>query len=161
VPDVLVGYAALRRGFRAGLITALLAAFGAVAGGAAMYLWSARAPDQAMAAVEAVPAVSPAMIEAADADMSRDGWLVASLKGPLTSTPYKVYAALAPAHGANLPAFAAAALPVRLPRFLAVAAVLALIGAAAKGRLPERAVIAAFTAGWVLFYGWFWFAHPG
>ena len=161
MPDVLIGYVALRRGVRAGLIVAVLAALGASVGGAAMYLWSVRAPEQALAAVEAVPAVSSAMVEAASADMTSDGWFVAALKGPLTSTPYKVYAALAPSHGASLPAFAAAGAPVRLPRFVGVAVVMALIGAALKGRVPDRAVIAVFTAGWVLFYGWFWLAHPG
>ena len=160
VPDVLIGFAALRRGVRAGLIAAVLAALGASVGGAAMYLWSTRAPEQALAAVEAVPAVSPAMIQTA-ADEMADGWFVASLKGPLTNTPYKVYAALAPTQGAGLPAFAAAGLPVRLPRFLGVAVVMAIIGAALKGRVSDRIVIAVFTAGWVLFYGWFWLAHPG
>lgn len=160
VPDVLIGFVALRRGLRAGLIAALMAAIGASVGGAAMYLWAERAPARALAAVEAVPAVSPAMIAAADADMA-DGWFVASLKGPLTSTPFKVYAALAPSHGASLPAFSAAALPVRLPRFLGVALVMALIGATVARNLSGRWTIRAFTAGWVLFYGWFWFAHPG
>ena len=120
-----------------------------------------RSPEQALAAVEAVPAVSPAMIAAADADMTSNGWFMASLKGPLTSTPYKVYAALAPGHGAGLAAFAAAGAPVRLPRFVGVAVVMALIGAALKGRVSDRIVIVVFTAGWVLFYGWFWLAHPG
>lgn len=161
VPDVLIGFVALRRGVRAGLIAAVLAALGASVGGAAMYLWSDRAPEQALAAVEAVPAVSPAMIEAASADMRSDGWFLASLKGPLTSTPFKVYAALAPGHGASLSAFAAAGAPVRLPRFLAVAVAMALIGAALKGRVSDRVVIAVFTGGWVMFYGWFWLAHPG
>lgn len=160
MPDVLIGYVALRRGLRAGAIAALLAALGASLGGAAMYLWAERAPAQARAAVEAVPAVSPAMVEAARADMAH-GWFVASLKGPLTSTPYKVYAALAPSQGASLPAFAAAGVPVRLPRFLGVAVLFALIGAVARRNLSERWVITAFTAGWVLFYGWFWLAHPG
>lgn len=160
MPDVLIGFVALRRGLRAGLLAALLAATGASVGGAAMYLWAESAPDQALAAVEAVPAVSSAMVAAADADMA-GGWFVASLKGPLTSTPFKVYAALAPSHGAGLAAFAAAALPVRLPRFLGVALVMALIGMVLKGRVPDRAAIAAFTVGWVLFYGWFWLAHPG
>ena len=50
---------------------------------------------------------------------------------------------------------------MRLPRFLGVAVVMAIIGAALKGRVSDRIVIAVFTAGWVLFYGWFWLAHPG
>jgi hypothetical protein len=101
------------------------------------------------------------MVETARADIRKDGWFVAAMKGPLSSTPYKVYAALAPEAGASLPAFAAAALPVRLPRFLLVAAGWALIGAAARGRISRRVLLAAFTVTWVLFYGWFWTAHPG
>lgn len=141
-----------------GAMASLAAGLGAMVGGAMMWSWSAGSPA-ALRAVAAVPAVSPAMIEAARADMAKDGWLLASLKGPLTQTPYKVYAALAPQAGAGLPAFAAAALPVRLPRFLLVAAVFAGIGAAMRGRFGPKTTLAIFTAGWLLFYGWFWFVR--
>ncbi len=161
VPDVIISYVALRRGFRAGVIACLLAATGASLGGAAMFAWSAARPEAAMAAVGAVPAVSDDMIAEARNRMRKDGWFVAALKGPLTSTPYKVYAALAPAEGSGMPAFAAAAFPVRLPRFLLVAAAFAAIGAVAGGRVGRRTLLAAFTVGWVLFYGWFWISHPG
>ncbi|MDG2531008.1 hypothetical protein [Caulobacter endophyticus] len=144
-----------------GALTSLLAALGAMVGGAAMWLWSANAPDAALKAVAAVPSVSDAMIDKARDDMAREGWILASLKGPLTSTPYKVYAALAPQAGAGLPVFAAAALPVRLPRFLLVAAAFSLIGAIMRGRVGPRTLLAVFTAGWVLFYGWFWMTRPG
>ena len=143
-----------------GVIAALLAAIGAMIGGTAMYGWSARDPAAARAAVAAVPAVSDAMIAQADADMSRDGWLVAALKGPLTSTPYKVYAMLAPAKGASAPAWAVAAFPVRLPRFLLVAAAFAILGRLFEGRISRRMLLGAFALGWLLFYGWFWFGHP-
>jgi len=160
VPDVIISLVALRRGFRIGVIAALLAATGAMIGGSAMYGWSVRNPAAARAAVVAVPAVSEPMIAKADADMSRDGWLVAALKGPLTSTPYKVYAMLAPAQGASLPAWAAAAFPVRLPRFLLVAVGFAILGRLLQGRIPPRMLLGAFAFGWALFYGWFWFGHP-
>lgn len=161
VPDVIISYVAMTRGFRAGVIACLLAALGAGLGGAAMYAWSEHQPQQAMAAVQAVPAVSEAMVETARADIRESGWFIAAMKGPLTSTPYKVYAALAPEAGASLPAFAVAALPVRLPRFLLVAAGWALIAAVARRRISRRVLLAAFTVTWVLFYGWFWTAHPG
>lgn len=161
MPDVIISFVALRRGFRAGVMACLLAAAGAAVGGAAMYAWSARAPEQALAAVRAAPAVSDAMVVDAQSDMRREGWFVAALKGPLTSTPYKVYAALAPDEGASLPAFAAAAFPVRLPRFLAVAGVFALLRAVAGRKVSAKLQLAAFTGGWVLFYGWFWTVHPG
>lgn len=144
-----------------GALCAVLAAAGAMIGGSAMYGWSVRDHDAARAAVAAVPAVSDAMIAEADADMTREGWVVAALKGPLTSTPYKVYAMLAPSQGASPAGWAAAALPVRLPRFLIVTLVFAAIGRFLKGRVSTPMLLGVFTLGWVLFYGWFWLSHPG
>ena len=161
VPDLLISWLAMNRGLKAGAWSSLLAALGAVVGGAAIWLWSASDPSAARAAVSAVPAVSEAMISRADADMRRSGWFVASMKGPLTSTPYKVYAMLAPRHGAPLEAFAPAALPVRLPRFLLVAAGFALVGHLLRFRIDRRILLAAFTAGWLLFYAVFWLTVPG
>lgn len=138
-----------------------MAAVGAGVGGSALYAWSVQDPAAARAAVSAVPAVSEAMIADAGHDMRREGWFLAALKGPLTSTPFKVYAMLAPSAGANPLAFAAAALPVRLPRFLFVTVGFALLGRLAAVRLSSRWTLGAFTAGWVLFYGWFWLTHPG
>jgi len=144
-----------------GAIVAVIAAAGAMIGGSVIYGWSVRDPEAARAAVAAVPAVSDQMIADAEADMAREGWLLAALKGPIMSTPYKVYAALAPAQRATPVAWALAAFPVRLPRFLLVAAGFAILRRLAEGRIPPRTVLAAFTAGWVLFYGWFWFTHSG
>jgi len=161
VPDILIGWVVLRRGWRAGVLVAVLATAGASIGGAALYALSDRYPPSTWNAVSKVPAVSREMMEQAETDVIRDGWLVAAMKGPLTSTPYKVYAALAPRHGASLPAWAAAAFPIRLPRFLLVVAGFALIGRVLEGRVSRRMLLAGFTLGWVLFYGWFWLSHPG
>lgn len=160
VPDVIVGGVALAKGLRAGLIACLLAAAGASLGGGAMYLWSQGDPAGARAAVEAVPAVSTAMIDQARADMAREGWLTAALKGPLISTPYKVYAMLAPEAGAALPAWMTAAFPVRLPRFLLAALGFAAARRLAEGRVSRRKLTILFALGWMLFYGWFWVSHP-
>lgn len=161
VPDVLISWVALRHGLKAGAIACLLAAAGAGIGGATMYGWSARDPAAALNAVAAVPAVSIPMIVHAGVAMDREGWFAAALKGPITSTPYKVYALLAPSKGARLPAFALAALPIRLPRFLLAAVAFAAIGRLAQGRIDARWLMTGFTAWWVLFYVWFWASHPG
>jgi len=161
VPDLLISWVAMNRGLKAGAWASLLAALGAVIGGALIFFWSANDPASARRAVSAVPAVSDAMIADAQADIDANGWFIAAMKGPLTSTPYKVYALLAPKSGAPLAAFAPAALPVRLPRFLIVAAIFALIGALFRERIDRRILLAAFTAGWLLFYLWFWTAHQG
>ena len=138
-----------------------MAAIGAGLGGAAMYAWSSRDPDAALRAVAAVPAVSTSMIVHASVDMDRDGWFLAALKGPVTSTPYKVYAMLAPSKGARLPVFAVAALPVRLPRFLFVAVCFAVFRHVLEGRVAPRWIQAGFGIGWLLFYAAFWASHPG
>ncbi|MDQ0466819.1 hypothetical protein QO010_004615 [Caulobacter ginsengisoli] len=160
VPDVIISGVALSKGLRAGLIACLLAAAGAGLGGGAMYVWSQRDPAAALSAVAAIPSVSDAMIAQARTDIARDGWLVAALKGPMSSTPYKVYAMLAPSSGASLPAWMAAAFPVRLPRFIVVALAFALARRLAQGRISRRGLTILFSAGWVLFYGWFWAVHP-
>ncbi len=161
VPDVLIGWVALRHGFRAGAVACLLAAVGAGIGGAAMYGWSVRDPSAALNAVSAVPAVSTPMIVHASVAMDCEGWFAAALKGPVTSTPYKVYALLAPSKGATVWGFALGALPIRLPRFLLAAVAFAAIRWLARGRIDDRWLITGFTAWWVLFYVWFWVAHPG
>jgi hypothetical protein len=143
------------------VVACLAAAVGASMGGAAMYRWSTQDPEAALRAVAAVPAVSGPMIVNANLAMARDGWLVAAMKGPVTSTPYKVYALLAPSHGASLPAFALAALPVRLPRFLFVAACFALLKRAVEPRFGPKWIASGFAIGWLLFYVWFWASHPG
>lgn len=158
---MIISWIAIRKGVKAGAIAAVLAALGAMVGGSVLYQVAARDPAATLAVVEKVPAVSPAMISAARVDMDAGGWLVASLKGPLTSTPYKVYAALAAERGVGAPAWAAAALPIRLPRFLLVALGFALIGRLMEGRVSPRLRLGLFTVGWVLFYGWFWLSHPG
>ena len=158
---MLIGYVALKHGLKAGAIACLLAAVGAGIGGAAMYSWSARQPEAALATVAAVPAVSTPMIIKASVDMDREGWFPAALKGPVTSTPYKVYALLAPSKGASLPGFALGALPIRLPRFLLAAVAFAAIRRLAEGRISARWLMTGFTTWWVLFYVWFWVVHPG
>lgn len=126
-----------------------------------MYVWSQQQPQAARQAVGALPAVTGPMMAKAAADMHREGWLVAAMKGPLTNTPYKVYAIEAPRQGASLAGFVAAALPVRLPRFLVMAAAFALIGRIVGARVSQRTVLWVFTGAWVLFYGWFWLSHRG
>lgn len=73
-----------------------------------------------------------------------DNWFLATFLGPLSSTPFKLYAILAPAVGAPLPAFALAAIAARLPRFLIVAIGVSLIGRILGRWLSERQLI------WVL-----------
>jgi len=160
VPDVILTFIGLKRGARSAAFASLIAAIGAACGGTVMYLWSARDPAAAQQAVLAVPAISDAMYAAAREAMQTHGWFVATFEGPLTSTPYKVYATLAPHVGAPLPAFALASIIARLPRFLAVSIGVALIGRVLRRWFSERQRLWVLIGAWLLFYAAFFARMP-
>lgn len=160
VPDVLIGWLAVSRGLRVGIRAARDAAFGAVLGGILLFAWSARSPG-ALVMVQATPAISQTMVDAARADIEKRGWFRAALSGPRSSTPFKVYAALAPQAGVNPILFALATAPLRLPRFLLVAAGFAVIGMVLRRKLSPCVLFLCYGGGWGLFYLWFFRAHPG
>ncbi|MFT3728181.1 MAG: hypothetical protein QM759_10190 [Terricaulis sp.] len=159
VPDVILSFIALRRGPRDGLRAALAAALGASAGGIVMYLWSSAAPHAAHAAVSAVPAINEHMIAAAQAAMSAH-WFTATMLGPLTSTPFKVYAILAPQAGAPLWAFAIGAVFARLPRFVLAVLAVSVIAPVLRRRLSARALHIVLAVFWVVFYTYFFLRMP-
>lgn len=159
VPDVLLSYIGVKRGPRAAALASLIAAIGAGGGGALMYLWSRSDPSAAYAAVLAVPAISAEMAEQA-AEAMRDDWFTATLLGPLSSTPFKLYAILAPHAGVSLPAFVLAAIAARLPRFVVVSVGAALLARALRHRLGERRLIWALAGAWLLFYAVFFTFMP-
>lgn len=159
VPDVLLSAIGLKRGVRAGVVASFCAALGAGLGGAAMFLWSAHDAEAARAAVLAVPAVSEAMAARAEAAMSEQGWFAAALGGPLSFTPFKLYAILAPHAGANVAGFALLSVIARLPRFLIISVAAALARKFATA-LPPSWLSWALGLGWLIFYVVFFTVTP-
>ena len=159
VPDVLLSYIGLKRGAKDAARASLIAAIGAGIGGAIMYLWSASDPAAAREAVLAVPAISDAMAARA-AEAMADNWFMATFLGPLSSTPFKVYAILAPYAGASLPAFAFAGIIARLPRFLIVSIGTAFIARVLTPRVSAQVQTWALAGAWVLFYAVFFALMP-
>jgi membrane protein YqaA with SNARE-associated domain len=154
VPDVILSLIGLKRGARDAAFASLIAAIGAACGGIVMCLWSAHDPAAAHAAVNAVPAVSDAMMARAQYDMG-EHWFYATALGPLTSTPYKVFAVLAPQAGVPLVLFAIGSVFARLPRFL-LASVAAALARRWLGRwFSERALTYALAVFWIGFYAIF------
>jgi hypothetical protein len=160
VPDVLLSYIAVRRGLREGLLACLLAALGASLGGTLMYLWSARDLANAQAAVLLVPAVNAEMLETAWQAMLAKGWFAATFEGPLTATPFKVYAILAPQVGAGLNAFALAAILARLPRFLIVTTGAGVLGRLLEPFVAQRKIMIGLAVIWLVFYAVYWLRVP-
>ena len=159
VPDVILSYIGLKRGVAAAARASIIAATGASVGGVIMYLWSTNDPAMAREAVLAVPAISEAMVHHAEQVMA-ENWFLATFLGPLTSTPFKVFAILAPHAGASLPAFALAAIAARLPRFLIVSISVSLIGRFLSRWLSERQLIWVFIGAWLVFYAVYFALMP-
>ena len=155
VPDVLLSLVAvfsLRRASRH--IAAAVA--GAAAGGAVMFLWAQGNPESARAAVKKVPFVTEAMFARVDAGFQKSGMLAVYL-GPMTGTPYKIYALAAP-NFTRLTPFVFATIPARGWRFILVS----LFSAAGAGVLrrrvnPSPARLACWHAlAWTAFYAFYW-----
>jgi len=159
VPDVLLSYVGLKRGVKAVVRASVIAAAGAAAGSVIMYLWSTIDAAAAREAVLAVPSISDAMAQRAEVAMA-ENWFLATLLGPLSSTPFKVFAILAPAAGAPLPAFALASVAARLPRFLIVSIGVSLIGRILGRWLSERQLLWVLIGAWLLFYAVFFALMP-
>ncbi|PZO53309.1 MAG: hypothetical protein DCF16_07525 [Alphaproteobacteria bacterium] len=159
VPDVLLTYIGVKQGPRAAAMASLIAALGAAVGGVLMFAWSQSDPNGAYAAVLAVPAISAEMAREAAAAMDAN-WFAATLLGPLSSTPFKLYAILAPHAGVTLPAFAAASIIARLPRFLIVGVGAAFLARQLRRRLNESQLLWLTAGAWILFYATFFALMP-
>jgi membrane protein YqaA with SNARE-associated domain len=150
VPDVWISLAALRDR-RAGLLACLASVAGALAGGLVMYAWGSKDPEGAAGALAAVPAVSRRMIEQVRSSLSSTGFLSLFI-GPLTGTPYKIYAVESGAVGASLPLFLLVSIPARGARFLLVALAASWASRRPLGDWPLRRKRAAAIVLWVVFY---------
>jgi len=97
VPDVWLTLAG-RDKLHRGLIVCLYSLAGALAGGTLMYLWGSQDPQTALRVVESVPAISTEMVGWVSEQLSTQG-VVALMLGPLSGTPYKLYAVQAAGAG--------------------------------------------------------------
>lgn len=154
VPDLLVSAVALER-LRAALVACAWATAGALAGGVLMYAWGALAPAEAWSALDRVPGIGPAMQEGVRAALAEHG-LAALFLGPLTGTPYKLYAVAAGQQGLSLAAFLLVSVPARALRFV----LLALLTRAIAQLLPERRRLPVLAVCWLVFYLGY-FVHMG
>ena len=153
VPDVWISLVALRDR-RAGLLACVAAVAGALAGGLLMYAWGSKDPAGAAAALVAIPAIGRRMIEEVRRSLSSTGFL-SLFVGPLTGTPYKIYAVESGAIGASLPLFLLVSIPARGARFLLVALAASWASARPLQRWPlDRKRLAAIAA-WFVFYALF------
>jgi hypothetical protein len=116
-----------------------------------MYLWAARDPVRAASALLSVPAINAGMLARVRESLRSSGALALFL-GPVTGTPYKIYAVESGESGVPLLLFLAVSIPARGLRFLILA-----IGVDCASRGPlapwplirKRALVAGL---WAVFY---------
>jgi membrane protein YqaA with SNARE-associated domain len=150
VPDVYLSRLALAD-LRAALRCCLWALLGALAGGAVMYAMGQRQLAGAERALDAVPAIAPAAIAGVRAEIAGRGTLAVFL-GPLSGTPYKIYAVESAPAGLPLGRFLAVSVPARLLRFALVAL---LFNGLARGPLRRWGAARlgrAHALAWAAFY---------
>ncbi len=157
VADVPISALALRGGWRAAWRAALLAALFAALGGLAVIAWARSDPAGARAAMAALPAITPALIDGTAAHWRTDGF-AAMLAGSFSGVPYKLFALAAAGDGSGAADFFLTSVLARLPRFLLIAAVFFAIGNVLRPRLSGRAIAALFVLGWSVFYAWYFTA---
>ena len=153
VPDVWLSYAARER-LRTGLIACLYALCGAVAGGVLMYWWGSRSAQSALEVLELLPAVDTLMIERVAGELTESGPL-ALFYGPVTGTPYKLYAVQASGAGVGAAAFVLVSIPARLTRFVLITVASHYVLAALAKRWPPVNRIALLLFAWTAFYAWY------
>jgi hypothetical protein len=160
VPDVWIGLVALFD-WRAGLRAAGWAVVGALIGGALMYGVGAHLEAERTARLlDAIPAISPAMIEGVEAAMREEGPR-SVLWGPIQGTPYKIYARTAGQQAQPLLEFLLWSIPARGARFVLIAAV-STLGSALVRRLTSRVgwLLGFYLFAWAVFYA-LYFARQG
>lgn len=152
VPDVLLSWIALDR-IRAAWAACLWATLGALIGGAVMYAWGAVAVNTASATLDYVPAISPQMCDSV-AEQIRTQGAGALFVGPLTGTPYKIYAVQAGGAHLGLLPFLLISVPARLVRFALVTGLTILV-CYLFPRLTLFARRSVHVVLWTIFYAWY------
>jgi len=118
VPDVWLSIAG-RKNLRTGLIACVFSLMGALLGGMLMYLWGNSNQSYVNHVLETIPAIDAVMIKMANNQLQQQG-IIAVLLGPLSGTPYKIYAVQAAGHEISLWLFMFITIPARLIRFMLV-----------------------------------------
>jgi len=159
VPDIWIGLLALGSP-RAGLRAVGFAVVGALIGGALMYGVGASQPAQETdRLLDAIPAISPAMIARVQEEMRQDG-PASMIFGPLQGTPYKIYAVSAGQQRQSLAETLLWTIPARGARFLLVALVLSGIGVLGRRvGIPAAWLLGIYLVAWMIFYGVYFRAY--
>ena len=156
VADVPISWIAVRRGTRAAMLAAVVAALASALGAATLWLWFAQAPLAATASVVALPGIDSKTLATAGAiyDRGYAAIILASFQG----IPFKLFVLEAAERGEWLILILAPLL--RLPRFLGVAFLVGTLSRFLGRLLNSNQRLALLLVAWIAFYGWYWSVMP-
>ena len=156
VADIPISWIAVRRGTRAGILAAVVAALASLVGGLAMWVWAGHDASGATNAMAALPGIDQALIAEA-ADRYRHGPL-AILAGSFSGIPFKLFA-LEAGQRQDLLIILLAPL-LRLPRFAAVALLTGSLSRSLSRWLVERQRLVLLGLIWIIFYACYFAVMP-
>jgi len=159
VPDVMLSWVALQD-YKRAMVACVWVLAGALLGGSVIWYLGTNDPEPLRHFFASLPAVNHAMIANVGQQLQQDG-LLALFIGPLTGTPYKLYALEAGGAKFNLGLFLLISIPARLIRFVLVAGVTAGITAILRRSVSLRIIRAAHLLFWTGFYSWFFHVMAG
>lgn len=154
VADVPISWIAVRKGTKAAVLAAIVAALASAVGAIAVYWWATHDPAGQAAVYAALPGIDPALIGEA-ADRYRHG-PHAVLAGSFAGIPFKLFAMEAAKEGSWI--FLLLAPLLRFPRFLLVALGVGALSNFLARWMTIKARLALLTACWLIFYAWYWSA---
>jgi membrane protein YqaA with SNARE-associated domain len=153
VPDVLLSWLALQS-YKRAFVACLWVLGGALLGGCVVWFIGQNDPEPVRTLFASLPAIRDDMFANVRLQLEENG-LVALFVGPLTGTPYKIYALETADSGYGLATFVLISIPARLVRFLLVTIVAGAASQILQQRLSLRVLQGLHIAFWVSFYAWF------
>ena len=156
VADIPISWMAVKRGPRAAVIAAVVAAIASVAGTLAVLVWAGNDPAGATRVMTALPAIDANMAREAAARFHQGP--LAVLAGAFSGIPFKLFALEAAKERAT--GFLLLAPLLRLPRFVAIALFVAAISGGLERRMTVRQRLALLAALWTLFYAFYFAVMP-
>lgn len=153
VPDVFLSLVGIGR-LKKSLIACVIAALGAVLGGALLYLFAAVHFDEISKFYNHIPAISPHLQQTVESQLKLNGiWAV--FFGPIQGIPFKLYILYAAELKLPLWVLLVVSFPARLIRFVLVTLAVHWISKSLLRFMPLRLVYALTVILWCLFYGFY------
>ena len=156
VPDVLLSAVALTSVRRALAVSVWVLA-GALVGGALMWALGLANYSAGEELLVLLPAIDPAMVADVGRQLESAG-LKALFAGPVTGTPYKIYALQSGSLGIGLVAFLLVSIPARMLRFVVVTLAVAGVSKVLERWLDLRWRQLMLALSWLAFYAWYFYA---